>query len=65
MRAGKIISVKMDLAVKTKGFQLVIFCNRERQTIAKAMRQKDKKLKELMIQIEDERKQTEQFKDQV
>uniref|UniRef100_A0A8C2BFW8 Myosin, heavy chain 11b, smooth muscle n=1 Tax=Cyprinus carpio TaxID=7962 RepID=A0A8C2BFW8_CYPCA len=35
-----------------------------RQAIAKAMRQKDKKLKELLIQIEDERKQTEQFKDQ-
>lgn len=29
------------------------------------MRQKDKKLKELTCQIEDERKQTEQFKDQV
>uniref|UniRef100_A0A8C2BJZ3 Myosin, heavy chain 11b, smooth muscle n=1 Tax=Cyprinus carpio TaxID=7962 RepID=A0A8C2BJZ3_CYPCA len=38
--------------------------SRERQAIAKAMRQKDKKLKELLIQIEDERKQTEQFKDQ-
>uniref|UniRef100_A0A671ML26 Myosin-11-like n=1 Tax=Sinocyclocheilus anshuiensis TaxID=1608454 RepID=A0A671ML26_9TELE len=38
--------------------------SRDRQAIAKAMRQKDKKLKELMIQIEDERKQTEQFKDQ-
>ncbi|KAI2666164.1 Myosin-11 [Labeo rohita] len=38
--------------------------SRERQAIAKAMRQKDKKLKELTCQIEDERKQTEQFKDQ-
>lgn len=45
-------------------FQLVSF-TRERQAIAKAMRQKDKKLKELMNQIEDERKQMEQFKDQV
>ncbi|XP_051994402.1 myosin-11-like [Xyrauchen texanus] len=38
--------------------------SRERQAIAKAMRQKDKRLKELTNQIEDERKQTEQFKDQ-
>ncbi|XP_051571516.1 myosin-11-like isoform X1 [Myxocyprinus asiaticus] len=38
--------------------------SRERQAIAKAMRQKDKQLKELTNQIEDERKQTEQFKDQ-
>ncbi|XP_073800856.1 myosin-11 isoform X2 [Danio rerio] len=38
--------------------------SRERQAIAKAMRQKDKKLKELMNQVEDERKQMEQYKDQ-
>ncbi|XP_057201341.1 myosin-11 isoform X2 [Triplophysa rosa] len=38
--------------------------SRERQAIARAMRQKDKRLKELTPQIEDERKQTEQFKDQ-
>lgn len=29
------------------------------------MRQKDKKLKDLIIQVEDERKQAEQYKDQV
>lgn len=29
------------------------------------MRQKDKKLKDLVIQVEDERKQSEQYKDQV
>lgn len=29
------------------------------------MRQKDKKLKDLMLQVEDERKQAEQYKDQV
>ncbi|XP_051987354.1 myosin-11-like isoform X2 [Xyrauchen texanus] len=38
--------------------------SRERQAIAKAMRQKDKRLKELMNQTENERKQTEQYKDQ-
>uniref|UniRef100_A0A9J8A9B0 Myosin, heavy chain 11a, smooth muscle n=1 Tax=Cyprinus carpio carpio TaxID=630221 RepID=A0A9J8A9B0_CYPCA len=35
-----------------------------RQNTAKTVRQKDKKLKELMIQVEDERKQAEQYKDQ-
>lgn len=29
------------------------------------MRQKDKKLKDMMMQLEDERKQSEQYKDQV
>lgn len=29
------------------------------------MRQKDKKLKDLIMQVEDERKQAEQYKDQV
>lgn len=43
----------------------IFSCSRERQAIAKAMRQKDKKLKELMNQVEDERKQMEQYKDQV
>ena len=38
---------------------------REKQASAKGMRQKDKKLKDLMIQVEDERKQAEQYKDQV
>lgn len=38
---------------------------REKQASAKGMRQKDKKLKDLIIQVEDERKQAEQYKDQV
>ena len=38
---------------------------REKQASAKGLRQKDKKLKDLMIQVEDERKQSEQYKDQV
>lgn len=33
--------------------------------MAKALRQKDKKLKESLLQAEDERKQAEQYKDQV
>uniref|UniRef100_A0A673H8W9 Myosin-11-like n=1 Tax=Sinocyclocheilus rhinocerous TaxID=307959 RepID=A0A673H8W9_9TELE len=36
----------------------------KKQNTAKAVRQKDKKLKDLMIQVEDERKQAEQYKDQ-
>uniref|UniRef100_A0A8C9TA04 Myosin, heavy chain 11b, smooth muscle n=1 Tax=Scleropages formosus TaxID=113540 RepID=A0A8C9TA04_SCLFO len=39
--------------------------NREKQAAAKAMRQKDKKLKELILQMEDERKQAVQYKDQM
>lgn len=38
---------------------------RDKQVTAKSMRQKDKKLKDLMMQVEDERKQGEQYKDQV
>lgn len=38
---------------------------REKQATAKSMRQKDKKLKDLIMQVEDERKQGEQYKDQV
>lgn len=38
---------------------------REKQASAKALRQKDKKLKDLIMQVEDERKQGEQYKDQV
>uniref|UniRef100_A0A3B5ALM5 Myosin heavy chain 11 n=1 Tax=Stegastes partitus TaxID=144197 RepID=A0A3B5ALM5_9TELE len=38
--------------------------NRDKQASAKTMRQKDKKLKDLMLQVEDERKQGEQYKDQ-
>lgn len=38
---------------------------RERQANAKNLRQKEKKLKDLSIQMEDERKQAQQYKDQV
>ncbi|XP_030645705.1 myosin-11 [Chanos chanos] len=38
--------------------------SRERQATAKAMRQRDKKIKDLTIQMEDERKQALQYKDQ-
>lgn len=38
---------------------------RERQANAKNLRQKEKKLKDLTIQMEDERKQWQQYKDQV
>uniref|UniRef100_A0A7N6A413 Myosin, heavy chain 11a, smooth muscle n=1 Tax=Anabas testudineus TaxID=64144 RepID=A0A7N6A413_ANATE len=38
--------------------------NRDKQVTAKSMRQKDKKLKDLLMQVEDERKQAEQYKDQ-
>lgn len=38
---------------------------RDKQNTAKAVRQKEKKLKDVLIQVEDERKQAEQYKDQV
>uniref|UniRef100_A0A8C1RE59 Myosin, heavy chain 11a, smooth muscle n=1 Tax=Cyprinus carpio TaxID=7962 RepID=A0A8C1RE59_CYPCA len=38
--------------------------SRDKQNTAKTVRQKDKKLKDLMMQVEDERKQAEQYKDQ-
>lgn len=38
---------------------------RERQVTSKNLRQKEKKLKDLSIQVEDERKQAQQYKDQV
>ncbi|XP_061455624.1 myosin-11 isoform X2 [Rhineura floridana] len=38
--------------------------SREKQVAAKTLRQKDKKLKEVLLQVEDERKQAEQYKDQ-
>lgn len=42
-----------------------LFELREKQASAKSLRQKDKKMKDLIIQVEDERKQAEQYKDQV
>lgn len=38
---------------------------RERQANGKNLRQREKKLKDLTIQMEDERKQAQQYKDQV
>lgn len=38
---------------------------REKQATAKALKQKDKKLKEALLQVEDERKMAEQYKEQV
>ena len=38
---------------------------REKQGLSKAVRQKDKKMKDLTVQMEDDRKQAEQYKDQV
>lgn len=42
----------------------IVIC-RDKQAAAKALRQKDKKLKDALLQVEDERKQAEQYKDQV
>lgn len=44
---------------------LILIVCRERQANAKNLRQKEKKLKDLSIQMEDERKQAQQYKDQV
>ena len=38
---------------------------REKQAVAKSLKQKDKKLKEVLLQVEDERKAAEQYKEQV
>ncbi|XP_031421345.1 myosin-11 isoform X2 [Clupea harengus] len=38
--------------------------SREKQGLSKAVRQKDKKMKDLTVQMEDDRKQAEQYKDQ-
>lgn len=40
-------------------------CLRDKQAAAKSVRQKDKKLKDLIMQVDDERKHAEQYKDQV
>lgn len=44
---------------------VLILLRRERQANAKNLRQKEKKLKDLAVQMEDERKQAQQYKDQV
>lgn len=43
---------------------MIMSC-RERQTSAKNMRQKEKKLKDYTFQLEDERKQAQQYREQV
>lgn len=58
----------MDEALGISGSKCIAFASyepREKQASAKSLRQKDKKMKDLMIQVEDERKQAEQYKDQV
>ena len=47
-----------------KGTPLPHVC-REKQAAAKSLKQKDKKLKEVLLQVEDERKAAEQYKEQV
>lgn len=44
---------------------LLLLLFRERQAGAKNLRQKEKKLKDLTLQVEDERKQAQQYKEQV
>lgn len=41
------------------------YVRREKQATAKTLKQKDKKLKEALLQVEDERKMAEQYKEQV
>lgn len=53
---------------KLQTFHITKCCTvtcREKQAAAKTLRQKDKKLKDALLQVEDERKQAEQYKDQV
>lgn len=38
---------------------------RDKQAAAKSLKQKEKKLKEVLLQVEDERKAAEQYKEQV
>lgn len=42
-----------------------MFVFRERQQASKLVRRTEKKLKEVILQVDDERRNTEQFKDQV
>lgn len=44
---------------------MMVMMRRERQANGKNLRQREKKLKDLTIQMEDERKQAQQYKDQV
>ena len=40
-------------------------CSRERQAASKLVRRTEKKLKEVILTVDDERRNTEQYKDQV
>lgn len=43
----------------------MMFVFRERQQASKLVRRTEKKLKEVILQVDDERRNTEQYKDQV
>jgi len=53
------------LEKQSLGVDVDFHCFRERQNQGKVNRKLDKRLKELMLQIEDERRNADQFKDQV
>lgn len=42
-----------------------MFVSRERQAASKQVRRAEKKLKDILLQVDDERRNAEQFKDQV
>lgn len=44
---------------------LAVFLCRERQAASKQVRRAEKKLKDILLQVDDERRNAEQFKDQV
>lgn len=46
-------------------FDYVALFVRDKQQASKLMRRTEKKLKEVLLQVEDERRNSEQFKDQV
>lgn len=45
--------------------RIAIFLCRERQAASKQVRRAEKKLKDILLQVDDERRNAEQFKDQV
>lgn len=44
---------------------MAVFLCRERQAASKQVRRAEKKLKDILLQVDDERRNAEQFKDQV
>lgn len=50
---------------ESSGHHLAYPCFRERQAASKLVRRTEKKLKEVILQVDDERRNTEQYKDQV